>query len=242
MYKLTGLILCLLLVSQAFAQASTTCSVSNVNGIASGIFTLGVPNEPFARTSYSISLAGFNLGLYAEVFSAFAIAGFQAASNQQFYSLVVDTVIFSNGNTQMNFTMNYLYNNKGINFLTSWSSIKLSWLAVSTLFETVVPSDPLGGSYIWATSVGLFPPFADATGALLANSPFITPPGIADTNDACGFINSSPGYFDTVCGGATASFETHTYIMGFQFNPAGSFTLAAAALLGNGGATVADAD
>lgn len=243
MYKLTGLILCLLLVSQAFAQASTsTCSVSNVNGIASGLVTLGVPTAPLAQTSYSLSLAGFNLGLYAEVFSAFAIAGFQAASNQQFYSLVVDTIIFSNGNTQLNFTMNYLYNNKGINFQTSWSSIKLSWLAVSTLFETVVPSDPLGGSYIWATSVGLYPPFSDATGAILSNSPFITQPTAAGTSAACGFINSSPGYFDTVCSGSTASFETHTYIMGFQFNPAGSYTLAAAALLGNGGSTLADAD
>lgn len=244
MYKLTGLILCLLLVSQAFAQApSSSCAVSKVDGIASGIITLGVPNEPLARTSYSISLSGFTLGLYAEVFSAFAIAGFQAASNQQFYSLVVDTVIFSNGNTQLNFTMNYLYNNKGINVLTSWSSIKLSWLAVSTLFETVVASDPLGGSYIWATSVGLYAPFNDVSGAILSNSPFITQPAVAGTNAACGFVNSSPGYFDTVCDGFTgAVFETHTYIMGFQFNPSGTYTLAAAALLGNGGTTVADAN
>ena len=141
MYKLTGLILCLLLVSQVIAQTTTTtttststCSVSSLDGIASGIVVLGVPTATLAQSSYSMSLTGFNLGLYAQVFSAFAIAGFQAASNRQFYSLVVDTVIFSNGNTQMNFTMNYLYNNNGINFQTSWSTIKLSWLAVSTLF------------------------------------------------------------------------------------------------------------
>jgi len=137
MIKLTGLLICLLLTTQVATQAkaaTNTCSVSNVDGIASGIVTLGVPTAPLAQSSYSLSLTGFNLGLYAQVFHAFAIAGFQAASNQQFYSLVVDQVIFSNGNTQLNFTMNYLYNNGGINFQTSWSSIKLSWLAVSTLF------------------------------------------------------------------------------------------------------------
>lgn len=241
MFKLTGLLLCLLLSSQVLAQ---TCSVSNVNGIASGIVTLGVPTAPLAQTSYSMSLSGFSLGLYAEVFSAFAIAGFQAASNQQFYSLVVDTIIFSNGNTQLNFTMNYLFNNNGINFQTSWSSIKLSWLAVSTIFETVVSSDPLGGSYIWAGSVGLYPPFTDVSGAIMSNSPFISQNAAMEGNAACGFVNSSPGFFDMTCFGneATQRFVTHTYIMGFQFNPAGTYTLAASALLGNGGSSLADAN
>jgi hypothetical protein len=131
MFKLTGILICLLLTAQVYSQA---CSVSSLSGIGSGIVTLGQPTSPLAQTSYSLSLSGFNLGQYAEVFHAFAIAGFQGASNQQFYSLVVDNVIFSNGNTQMNFTMNYLYNNAGINFQTSWTTIKLSWLAVSTGF------------------------------------------------------------------------------------------------------------
>lgn len=245
MMKLTGLLICLLLSAQVLAQAATSssCSVSNVDGIASGIVTLGVPNAPLAQNTFSMSLTGFNLGLFAQVFHAFAIAGFQAASNQQFYSLVVDQVIFSNGNTQMNFTMNYLYNNNGINFQTTWSSIKLSWLAVSTLFETVVPGDPLGGSYIWAGTVGLFPPFTDVSGAIMANSPWITQNAAMVASAACGFVNSSPGFFDMTCAGAADPvFVTHTYIMGFQFNPAGPLTLAASALLGNGGSTIADAD
>jgi hypothetical protein len=204
MMKLTGLLICLLLSAQVLAQAATSssCSVSNVDGIASGIVTLGVPNAPLAQNTFSMSLTGFNLGLFAQVFHAFAIAGFQAASNQQFYSLVVDQVIFSNGNTQMNFTMNYLYNNNGINFQTTWSSIKLSWLAVSTLFETVVPGDPLGGSYIWAGTVGLFPPFTDVSGAIMANSPWITQNAAMVASAACGFVNSSPGFFDMTCAGA----------------------------------------
>jgi len=87
MKTFTGLLLCLLLVLQVSSQ---TCSVSAVPGIASGIVSLGVPDSAVAQTSYSVSLSGFNLGTYAEVFYAFAIAGFQGASNQQFFSLVVD--------------------------------------------------------------------------------------------------------------------------------------------------------
>ena len=102
----------LLLATSVLGQAAVpTCGVSNVLGIASGVINLGAPSAPLAQDSYSLALTGFNLDLFAEVFSAFAIAGFQAASNQQYYSLVVDNIIFSNGNTQMNFTMLYTFNN-----------------------------------------------------------------------------------------------------------------------------------
>ena len=240
MLKLTGLLICLLLSAQVLSQS--TCSVSSLSGIASGIITLGSPGK-LAEASFSRSLSGFNLGLYAEVFSAFAIAGFQGASNQQFYSLVVDNVIFSNGNTQMNFTMNYLYNNNGINFQTSWTSIRLSWLAVSTGFETVVANNPQGGTYIWAGSVGLYAPFNDVSGAIMSNSPFVPQTTAMTTSPACGFVNASPGYFDVTCAGQTnARFLTHTYIMGFQFNPSGTYTLAASAAQGNGGTALTDTD
>lgn len=143
----------------------------------------------------------------------------------------------------MNFTMNYLYNNAGINFQTSWTKVQLSWIAVSTGFETVVSNNPTGGNYIWATSIGLYAPFSGVTGPLLTNSPFVTQTAAMTANANCGYINASPGYFDTTCAGQTnARFLTHTYIMGFQFNPAGSFTLAASALQGNGGSTAADAN
>ena len=128
-----GLLISLLLCGLVTAQ-NTTCTESQVDGIASGMVSLGVPDASVAQNSYSVSLSGFNLGTYAEVFHAFAIAGFQGASNQQFYSLVVDEVIFSNQNTLMNFTMNYLYNDGTINYETTWSRVKLSWLAVSTSF------------------------------------------------------------------------------------------------------------
>jgi hypothetical protein len=50
------------------------------------------------------------MGVFAEVFSAFALAGVQAVSQQKYYSLVVDEVYFENSNTKMRFTMDYLYN------------------------------------------------------------------------------------------------------------------------------------
>lgn len=62
MLKLTGLLICLLLSAQVLSQS--TCSVSSLSGIASGIITLGSPGK-LAETSYSKSLSGFNLGLYA---------------------------------------------------------------------------------------------------------------------------------------------------------------------------------
>lgn len=241
MIKLTGLIICLLLTAQVLGQS--TCSVSNLDGIASGVINLGVPNAPLAQTTYTQTLSGFNLGVFAQVFHAFAIAGFQAPSNQQFYSLVVDQVVFSNGNTQMNVTMNYLYNSNGINYQTSWTKVKLSWMASSTGFQTVVVDDPLGGNYIWAGSVGLSAPFTDVSGAIMTNSPFIPQTGDMDNSPACGYINSSPGFFDLTCNTFPNSrFVTHSYIMGFQFNPSGTFTLAASAIQGNGGTVAADAN
>ena len=233
MLKLTGFLICLLLTAHVY---SLTCSVSGLSGIASGIVTLGQPVSSLAQPSFSMSLSSFSLGQYAEVFHAFAIAGFQGASNQQFYSLVVDNVIFSNGNTQMNFTMNYNYNNAAVNFQTSWTNIKLSWLAVSTGFQTVIPNNPLGGSYIWAGTVGLYAPFSGTSGALMTNSPFVFQTDEMTASAECGFINNSPGYFDLTCANqANARFLTHSYIMGFQFNPSGTYTLAASALQGNGG-------
>lgn len=77
-------------------------------------------------------MAVTNLGTFAQVFNAFAIAGLQGSSTQTYYSLIVDQVIFSNGNTQMNFTMNY--NSPDGAIATTWTNIKLSWVAVSTQF------------------------------------------------------------------------------------------------------------
>ncbi len=162
------------------------------------------------------------------MFSAFAIAGIQASSNQQFYSLVVDTVIFSNGNTQMNITLSYT--NPAGTFQTTWTKVKLSWVAVSTAMQTV---NAFGGSYVWAGSVGMGAPFTNGlSGAVIPNSLWYENPSLA--TDACGYINTSPPVFDTDCVNANARFITHFYIMGFQFDPSGTYSLAASVLIGAG--------
>ncbi len=240
MSKLTALLLALLLLTSTVAQNTTpasTCGTSTVTGLASGLIYLGVPSASVAQTSFSQTLAGFNLGTFAEVFSAFAVAGIQASSTQQFYSLVVDTVVFSNGNTQMNVTLSYA--NPDGSFQTTWTKVKLSWVAVSTAMQTM---DVLGGSYVWAGSVGLQAPFNNGlAAAMIPNSLWYQVSATADAR--CGYINTSPPFFDVACNGnANARFVTHLYIMGFQFDPSGTYSLAASVLRGGGTNFESDVD
>ena len=65
MSRSTGLIACLMLLTLAACQNNFTCTNSVVPGIASGIVRLGVPVASVAQTSYSLSLAQFNLGTFA---------------------------------------------------------------------------------------------------------------------------------------------------------------------------------
>jgi len=240
MSKLSAVFLALLLLSSAVAQNTTatttsTCGSSTVTGLASGLIYLGVPSASVAQTSFSQTLTGFNLGTYSEVFSAFAVAGIQASSTQQFYSLVVDTVIFSNGNTQMNVTLNY--NSPDGSFQTTWTKIKLSWVAVSTAVQT---TSTAGGNYIWAGSASVTAPFNGLSQAVIPNSLWYQ---IGATNPLCGYVNTSPPYFNVVCSNnPNAKFVTHLYIMGFQFNPSGSYSLAASVLRGTGTTSQTDID
>ena len=76
MSRSTSLVALLLLVSLVVGQPTAfTCSNSIVEGIATGVVRLGVPVSNIAETSYSQTLSGSSLGTYAQVFSAFAIAG-----------------------------------------------------------------------------------------------------------------------------------------------------------------------
>ena len=240
MYKPTVLLICLLLLT---SHVNTQCQNSNIRGMASGIINLGLPTNATAPETFSQSLAGANLGLQAEVFHAFAIAGFLASSGQLFYSLVVDTVIFSNGNTLMNFTMSYTQNAGGINFVTTWTKVKLSWLAVSTNFySSITPQvENSLGNLVWAGTYGISDVTTTTTdSAILVNSVFSAQPGTQFADITCGYLNTSPPAFDLDCGLArpNARFMVHPYIMGFRFNPiGGTHTLAASVLLGDGGST-----
>lgn len=134
----------------------------------------------------------------------------------------------------MNVTLNY--NSPDGTFQTTWTRVKLSWVAVSTAVKT---SALAGGSYIWAGSVGLSAPFNNGlTGAAIPNSLWYQV-----SNDLCGYVNTSPPYFSVTCTGySNVKFLTHLYIMGFQFDPSGTYSLAASVLRKAGTNTQTDVD
>ena len=137
----------------------------------------------------------------------------------------------------MSFTMSYK-NTNGL-ITTVWTSIKLSWVAVSTAFETV--NSPFG-SYLWAGSVGTST-ITGQTGPIMSNSLWSNIPNTVGVTTECGYINASPPYFDTFCAShPKAKFLTHLYIMGFKFNPNGKFSLGASALLNHGTNSITDVD
>ena len=137
----------------------------------------------------------------------------------------------------MNVTINYA--SPDGSFQTTWTKVKLSWVAVSTGIQTM---SVVGGSYVWAGSVGMAAPFTNGlSGPVIPNSLWYQQSTTSDVQ--CGYINSSPPFFDVDCNGNTnARFVTHLYIMGFQFNPAGTYSLAASVLRGAGTNFESDVD
>lgn len=90
-------------------------------------------------------------------------------------------------------------------------------------------------------------PFTNGiTGAIIPNSVWSQlTPNMISTGGArtpeCGYINTSPPAFDVDCSGAAdPRFVTHLYVMGFQFNPSGTYSLAASALRNTGTNAVTD--
>ena len=119
----------------------------------------------------------------------------------------------------MNFTMNY--RNPDGSFETTWTTIKLSYVAVSTAFEKF---DSISGQYVWAGSFTMAAPFTNGIpGPTIVNSIWENIPGAADSDGTCGYVDEVTPYYDIDCtagaGFGTEKFLTHLYIMGFHFNP-----------------------
>lgn len=47
--------------------------------------------------------------------------------------------------------MDYIYNNDNITFTSQWTKVKLTYIVVSTDFESF--STTVGGNYVWAGSI-----------------------------------------------------------------------------------------
>lgn len=139
----------------------------------------------------------------------------------------------------MNFTMNY--NNPAGTVVTTWTTIKLSWVAISTAFEKF---DTQSGQYVWAGSVSMVAPFTNGIpGPVIPNSIWENYPAAADGDNTCGYVDGSTPYFDLNCNlGGTERFLTHLYIMGFQFDPSGQYELAASVLRLTGTTSTLDTD
>jgi len=76
--KLIAILLACLI---AFSSAQV-CGDSAVDFIQTGEVELGVPTTSFAQTEFTVTFEADSLGVFAELFSAFALAGFQGACNQ----------------------------------------------------------------------------------------------------------------------------------------------------------------
>jgi hypothetical protein len=229
------------LIANAYSQViPSPCSQNSLGGLVTGLISLGAPSTQFSQAIFSRSLAGSNLGTQSEIFTAFALAGMHASSKQQFYSLIVDLITFSNGNTQMNVTMSY--SSPDGNYQTLWRRIRLSYVLVSNAIQTITP---FGGNYVWAGSVGLYAPFNNGlSGPVMPSYLWFSPTPGTDSTMECGYMNKSPPHFDTNCAGSpNPKFVTHLYIMGFQFDPqGGNYSLAASVLRNTGTQSINDLD
>ena len=88
------------------------------------------------------------------------------------------------------------YNNPDGSFATTWTNLKLSWVAVSTQFEKFNND----GQYVWAGSVGMTAPFTNnIPGPVITNSLWGAIPAAAFADAVCGYVDGPTPYFDVDC-------------------------------------------
>lgn len=232
MIKITVLLVAALLINSSLAQ---NCGKSVIPNLQTGIVQMGAPTQQLAQVSYVVPLTGMSLS--AQMMSAFAIAGFQASTGQKFYSLVVDSVLFSNGNTIMTFNMDYTWAASGLTYTTTWTKIKLSYVVVSTSLITTgtiiktPTASTLYGNYIYAGSVGINLAGDIAYNGIISATTFLQ--SATDIASAeCGYMVNE-GVVDLTCAGANAAksrFLSHFYVMGFKYDPASTNVIAASVI------------
>jgi hypothetical protein len=151
--KLTLLFLCMLVLG----LAQDGCQESRLNKIQTGEIILN-PNDlgtAGANKNYIESLSRGGFGATEVLATAVAIAGFETACSQSFYSLVVDIVEPQSENTKLKLVIDF--RNKAQTSLTTWTKVKLSYLVVSYSRLAPAPAVNEGSptntpAMIWATS------------------------------------------------------------------------------------------
>lgn len=147
-----------------------------------------------------------------------AIVGLQTSSGQNFYSVVVDQVVFSNNNRVMRFIMDY--NNNARTVKTQWSKIKLCYIVVSPDFDGISAGSytGAGNSYVFAKAIE----YNVSRSGGVSNAAIDTDPAFNNdnTNGICGYVESQTTFvksFGTACPN-DAQILYHYYIMGFRYD------------------------
>jgi hypothetical protein len=147
-----------------------------------------------------------------------AIVGLQTSSGQNFYSVVVDQVVFSNNNRVMRFIMDYNNNERTVK--TQWSKIKLCYIVVSPDFDGISAGSytGAGNSYVFAKAIE----YNISRSGAVSNAPIDTDPVFNNdnTNGICGYVESQTTFvksFGTACPN-DAQILYHYYIMGFRYD------------------------
>lgn len=110
--------------------------------------------------------------------------------------------------------MDYVYDNSNVTSTTKWTKVKLTYIVVSTAFESFTGT--AGGNYVWAGSIQITVGSSGIMGLYKEGSVFSN---IAlDETNTCGYLNGLTNQntpkFDTKCS-TNDQIVPHFYIMGF---------------------------
>ena len=234
MFKSKALIACLCIISLTMAQTNfqNTCqSESMFPRLATGLIHLN-PLDTYnngAKKDYYQDLTFNNFTTVDYLGYGFSLTGFETActNSANFFSLVVDDVVFENQNQRMRVTVDF--RDPGSGAITSWTLVSFTYIVVSRFFN---------GAYsdIWASVASISNPPHDTPQAIDLNTgifgddlggagqtcetytdPFYNhPDATANTNCPTAAVNTA--------GDAGGAVIIHAYIMGFRYNAQQSTT------------------
>ena len=232
MIKSTGLIVCLCLIGLTLGQTNfqNTCQTDSMFPLlATGLIHLN-PLDTYnngAKKDYYQDLTFNNFTVNDYLGYGFSLTGFETTctNSANFFSLVIDEVVFENQNKRMRIVVDF--RDPGSGAITAWTMVSFTYIVVSRNFN---------GAYsdIWASVADVNNPQHDNPVAIdLLGSAFR---GAASQGGAACRIYDDPTYTHDPTSGAcdAAAVDTagtaggaaiiHAYIMGFRYNAQQSTT------------------